>query len=157
MIVNIPKTHSVSALNNNMNKGLWIIWFYADWCGHCKNMEDEWSQFEQNCSKKNSINVARVRDDSINQLSNSPEINGFPTINLYNNGKPIDQYSGERNNEALLAYINNILNSYKSSKPSKRTSSKSRSKRRSSKGKKASKRKMSGGKRKTKRTRSKRN
>ena len=142
MIVNVPITHNVSALNDNMNKGLWIIWFYADWCGHCKNMEEEWSHFEKNCRKNNNVNVARVRDDSINQLSNTPEINGFPTINLYNNGKSIEQYSGERNNEALMEYINNILKSYKSNNP-KRSSKRRLSKRKSSK--KKSSKKMSGG------------
>ena len=55
-----------------------------------------------------------------------------------------------------MAYINDILNSYKPSKPSSRRSSKGKPKRRSSKGK-PSKRKMSGGRRrKSKRTKSKR-
>jgi len=144
MIVNVPKIHNVSELNNNINKGIWIVWFYADWCGHCKNMEGEWSQFENNCRKNNSINVAKVRDDSINQLSNSPEVNGFPTINLYNNGTQVDQYSGERNNEALMEYINKVLKSYKSSKPK---TNKPAKKRKSSKSRKSTKRKMSGGRR----------
>ena len=78
MIVNIPKTHDVSTLNNNINKGLWIVWFFTLIGVVIAKMEHEWSQFEQNCKKNNSINVARVRDDSINQLSNSTEINGFP-------------------------------------------------------------------------------
>ena len=118
MIISVPQTHNVSHLNNNLNKGIWMVWFYADWCGHCKNMEHEWSKLENNCSKNNSINLARVRDDSINQLSNKTEVNGFPTISLYNNGQPIDQYSGDRTNEALMDYINNVLKSYQPSRNS---------------------------------------
>ena len=160
MIVSVPQTHNVSELNNNLNKGVWMVWFYADWCGHCKNMEHEWSKLEQNCSKNNNINLARVRDDSINQVSNKTEVNGFPTISLYNNGQPVEQYSGDRTNEALMDYINNILKSYQPSKntsrkPSKRKSSKRNSlkkkpsKRNSSK-RKSSKRRMVGGRYKKK-------
>ena len=132
-------------------------------------MEHEWSKLEQNCSKNNNINLARVRDDNINQVNNKTEVNGFPTISLYNNGQPIEQYSGDRTNEALMDYINNVLKSYQPSrntlrntsrkskkrKPSKRNSSKRKpfkrnsSKRNSSK-RKSSKRRKNGGRYKKK-------
>ena len=151
MIVSVPKKHNVSHLNNNLNKGLWMVWFYADWCGHCKNMEHEWSKLEQSCHRNNSINLAKVRDDSINQVNNKTEVNGFPTISLYNDGQPVEQYTGERTNEALMRYINNVLNSYKPSKrkPSRRKSSRRKSSRRKSSKKNSSrKRRMVGGVRK---------
>ena len=39
--------------NNNTKKGVWLVWFYADWCGHCVNMKPEWEQLEKKCKGNN--------------------------------------------------------------------------------------------------------
>ena len=66
MIVNVPITHNVSALNDNMNKGLWIIWFYADWCGHCKNYLPEWDMMCKKVAMKHpNLDVKLVKVDCV--------------------------------------------------------------------------------------------
>jgi protein disulfide-isomerase A6 len=40
------------------SKNIWMIEFYAPWCGHCKNLEPEWKQAASNL--KGQVKLAKV-------------------------------------------------------------------------------------------------
>lgn len=40
------------------SKDIWMIEFYAPWCGHCKNLEPEWKAAAGNL--KGQVKVAKV-------------------------------------------------------------------------------------------------
>ena len=79
LIVNSEK--DLSKLKEAQNNSNILVWYYADWCGHCQMMKDEW---EKLVSSKPTVNLAKVSDNFV-----SPEDNivGYPTLKLYKSGK----------------------------------------------------------------------
>ena len=79
---------------------LWVVEFYAPWCGHCKALEPEYKKFAK--EMKGTVNVGAV-DMTQHQSVGAPYgIKGFPTIKIfgYNKNKPTD-YRGARTADAL--------------------------------------------------------
>ena len=176
MFIVLNKPTNLNNFNNNIKKGPWLVWFYADWCGHCTNMKSEWEKLESKCKTNNKLNIARVNDEMKDKLHNNigNDVMGFPTIRLYNNGKLDNEYKGERDNNSLLEFLlnriktlkkkgdnTNIKNSIKKSynkllsSKNKNKSSKSKSKNKNKSSKSKNKNKSSKSKNKNKSSKSK--
>ena len=115
MYVVVDKSKNLNSFNNKIKKGPWLVWFYADWCGHCVHMKPEWEKLENECKNNKMTNVARVNDQMKDKLHNNigNDVMGFPTIRLYNNGKLENEYSGERNNNSFMEFLLNKINTLK--------------------------------------------
>ena len=107
MFVEVNNNKNVNLLNNNLNKGLWLVWFFADWCGHCKTMVPEWSNLKKN--NCHSLNLAKVRDDYVSQINNDTPVQGYPTIILYKNGELVGIHNGERTSDSFNDYVKNNI------------------------------------------------
>jgi protein disulfide-isomerase A6 len=68
--------------------GVWMVEFYAPWCGHCKTLQPTWAQFAT--ASKGKINVAKVDGSEERELAKRFGIRGFPTIKLIRDGKLYD-------------------------------------------------------------------
>jgi len=66
-----------------MSDKVWLVEFYAPWCGHCKNLVSHWENVA--ASQKGILNVGAVNcDDQANQpICGQYGIKGFPTIKLF--------------------------------------------------------------------------
>jgi len=60
---------------------VWLVEFYAPWCGHCKSLAPEWEKVAQNL--KGIVKVAAVNCDDEKDLAGHFGIQGFPTIKLF--------------------------------------------------------------------------
>jgi len=96
---------------NKKDKGYWLVKYYADWCGHCKSMQPEWNLFKK--ENINKINIAEIENDTIDLMKKRPDIIGFPTIRLYNNGNKIADLKGERSANNIHKFINNHMTKQK--------------------------------------------
>ena len=56
-----------SKAQNNSNI---LVWYYADWCGHCQMMKDEW---EKLVNSKPTVNLAKVSDNFVSPYANDKE------------------------------------------------------------------------------------
>ena len=97
---------SLHSLNSKLKNKDFAMWFYANWCGHCKAMEQEWSKVEQNCKRKN-IGVVKVRDDFKDNVHGGigKNVMGFPKIVMIRRGKQVAEHQGMRNSEDIMNTI----------------------------------------------------
>ncbi|XP_029451753.1 protein disulfide-isomerase A6 [Rhinatrema bivittatum] len=83
---------------------VWLVEFFAPWCGHCKNLEPEWAAAATEVKEqtKGKIKLAAV-DATVNQMLTSRYgIRGFPTIKIFQKGEdPID-YDGGRSKADIV-------------------------------------------------------
>ncbi len=106
--LDVVNDKNLRKFNDEHTKGVWFVWFYADWCGHCRQMAEPWADFANR--NNTGVNLAKVRDDFVPRISSKPNIQGWPTIMLYKNGVPVDTYQGERTPEAFNHYVSNNSN-----------------------------------------------
>ncbi|KAG5266122.1 hypothetical protein AALO_G00250020 [Alosa alosa] len=91
---------------SNFNKvlqsdSLWLIEFYAPWCGHCQSLTPEWKKAAT--ALKGVVKVGAVDADQHQSLGSQYGIQGFPTIKVFgaNKNKPED-YQGGRTGQAIV-------------------------------------------------------
>ena len=101
--LNVDNDNDLNKFNNEHTKGVWFVWFYADWCGHCTHMNPHWEDLKSN--NKHGVRLAKIRDDYIPKLNNTPPVQGYPTILLYKNGNVEEVYQGERSGEAFNNFL----------------------------------------------------
>lgn len=73
---------------------MWMVEFYAPWCGHCKQLAPSWELAAKHL--KGVVKVGAV-DMTEHQSVGAPyNVSGFPTIKFFGNDKqkPMDYNSG---------------------------------------------------------------
>lgn len=80
---------------------VWIVEFYAPWCGHCQALVSEYSKMAS--ALKGLVKVGAVNADEHKSLGQKYEIRGFPTIKIFgsNKNKPRD-FNGPRTAQGMV-------------------------------------------------------
>ena len=96
------------------SKEMFIVAFYAPWCGHCQKLLPEWNAAATQL--KGQIKLAKV-DATVNQqLASRYQIQGYPTIKIFPPGDKtnsnIEEYNGPRDEDGIVQYALSKLNSY---------------------------------------------
>lgn len=80
---------------------VWIVEFYAPWCGHCQSLAPEWKKAAT--ALKGIVKVGAVNADSHQSLGGQYGVRGFPTIKIFgaNKNSPTD-YQGARSASAIV-------------------------------------------------------
>ncbi|XP_055328924.1 protein disulfide-isomerase A6 homolog [Paramacrobiotus metropolitanus] len=80
---------------------LWIVEFFAPWCGHCKSLAPEYAKAAK--ALKGFIKVGAVNVDDQRSLGQEYNVQGFPTIKIFGTDKKKpEEYSGPRTAEGLI-------------------------------------------------------
>ncbi len=62
-------------------EGMWLVKFYAPWCGHCKKLEPVFKHVGQSLAQEN-IRVGRIDCTRFTSVAHEFGIRGYPTIML---------------------------------------------------------------------------
>jgi thiol-disulfide isomerase/thioredoxin len=91
-----------------------VILFFADWCGHCKNLKPDYVKF---ADEAQFVRVHAVDTDKESELmarlskKGPVKVTGFPTIWLYKEGEPMKKaYDGPRTSEGLMKAAKKVCN-----------------------------------------------
>ncbi|VAI18245.1 unnamed protein product [Triticum turgidum subsp. durum] len=95
------------------SKDLWIVEFFAPWCGHCKKLAPEWKRAAKNL--KGQVKLGHVDCDSDKSLMSKYKVEGFPTILVFGADKESPfPYQGARAASAIepfVSFLPDILDS----------------------------------------------
>ncbi|NP_001265732.1 protein disulfide-isomerase A6 precursor [Ictalurus punctatus] len=84
---------------------VWMVEFFAPWCGHCKNLEPEWTAAATQVKEQTSgrVKLGAV-DATVHQgLASRYGIKGFPTIKIFRKGEEPEDYQGGRTRSDIIA------------------------------------------------------
>ena len=99
-----PVTQLTAKDFDKVYKGVWLVEFYAPWCGHCQRLAPEYEKAAK--ALKGMARIAAINADSEKV---NVAIQGFPTIKFFVDGKMSD-YNGERTAKGIVDFI---LSEYK--------------------------------------------
>lgn len=79
---------------------VWVVEFYAPWCGHCQSLVPEYKKLAK--AAKGVFKVGSVNADEHKVLAGQYDVRGFPTIKVFgaNKRSPVT-FSGQRTARAM--------------------------------------------------------
>ncbi|KAG5545663.1 hypothetical protein RHGRI_017969 [Rhododendron griersonianum] len=102
-------TASVELTSHNFDelvvksKELWVVEFFAPWCGHCKKLAPEWKKASN--SLKGKVKLGHVDCDAEKSLMSRFNVQGFPTILVFGADKDSPfPYEGARTASAIESF-----------------------------------------------------
>jgi thiol-disulfide isomerase/thioredoxin len=72
-------------INPEYDNKILIMWFYTEWCPHCKSTKPEWDKFKDDVNNKSfdiPINFKEIDCDIYTDVADQYNIDGYPTIKL---------------------------------------------------------------------------
>ena len=93
-----------------------LMFFYVDWCPHCKTAKPDWEELKSEYENK-TINGYNIKFVDINcteetveieKMINKYNIEGYPTIKLLKDGQIIE-YDAKPSKDTLIQFLNSVL------------------------------------------------
>jgi len=88
---------------------VWMVEFYAPWCGHCQRLTPEYTKAAENVEGLAKMGAVNCDEESNKQLCGKFGIQGFPTIkilpwNAKSAGQAVD-YQGQRSAGSIAKFL----------------------------------------------------
>tara|TARA_B110000285_G_scaffold170861_1_gene191259 strand:+ start:987 stop:1436 length:450 start_codon:yes stop_codon:yes gene_type:complete len=112
----LTQIHGDSTEGQTSNSDAEIIFFFADWCPHCKKAKPHWEEVKQSYSGKvvNGYTLVFTEVDcsketeEMKKTTAEYEIEGYPTIKLVKDGEIIE-YDAKPDKDTLEKFINTVV------------------------------------------------
>lgn len=99
--------NTLSEIQDYVNTGdKKLVLFYADWCGHCKNMKQDWINAQNQITPEHmkQCNVGKNNEKS-KEIMEKYDVKGFPTIIMFEGKQPTGTLEGRKESD-FLDYFN---------------------------------------------------
>jgi len=106
-VVNTQQNGGTKYDINNFKDKPMLMLFHAKWCGHCVQFMPSWLKLKGGYADHSKINMVEISDKNAS-LIKEYNINGFPTIKLYD-GKKFHDYNGGRDINNIREFVNHKL------------------------------------------------
>ena len=102
--------------NDSTSKSAELLFFFADWCPHCKTAKPIWNDLKAQYENK-TINGYKVIFTEVNcseetaevdKMMNQYNVEGYPTIKLLKDGQIIE-YDAKPSKDTLNQFLNTVL------------------------------------------------
>jgi thioredoxin 1 len=88
-------------LEDLVSNGIYIVDFYADWCGPCKMMGTV-------LEKMTDVNIIKVNTDTHQELAVKYGIMSIPTLIFFKDGKEVKKEIGFHDEAQIREILNNL-------------------------------------------------
>ena len=95
------------------DESMWLVAFYAPWCGHCQKLLPEW--IAAATQLRGTVKLAKVDATVHQKLASKYQIQGYPTIKIFAPGKgdkKVEDYNGPRDTAGIVRYALDTLDKY---------------------------------------------
>lgn len=100
--------------------GTWIVCHHMSGCIHCMMLRPTWNAAKEAVRGVKDLYVADVEYGNMALLPKTmTNVAGFPTIVVYQNAKPVKEFSGPRTKDALVAFMKETASAAKKAKTAK--------------------------------------
>lgn len=83
-----------------------LVDFFAEWCGPCKAMSPILKEVKNNL--KGSVKILKIDVDKNQKVAAAYQVQGVPTLIIFQNGKPLWRQSGVVASDELIRRLNSI-------------------------------------------------
>ncbi len=88
------------------SEDMWLVAFYAPWCGHCKKLLPEWNLAATQL--KGQVKIGKLDATENQKLASRYQIQGYPTIKIFSPGKgsekTTEEYQGPRDQAGIVQF-----------------------------------------------------
>lgn len=88
-----------------------LIFFRANWCGHCTRFKPTWDKFVDTANDKDLTSKIDLIELDVDKpeseaMKTRCKVTGFPTVSfLKDNESPDEKFTGDRTVESLIAFV----------------------------------------------------
>eukprot|EP00079_Xenopus_tropicalis_P012565 XP_002939661.1 PREDICTED: protein disulfide-isomerase TMX3 [Xenopus tropicalis] len=112
LLASLPVSALVEDLDDsfkeNRKDDIWLVDFYAPWCGHCKKLEPVWNEVGIEMRSSGSpIRVGKMDATVHSSIASEFGVRGFPTIKVLK-GDMAYNYRGPRTKEDIVEFANRV-------------------------------------------------
>jgi len=86
-----------------ISKGIFLVDFYADWCGPCRMLAPVLDQVSRDVEGKAS--VCKIDIDQAQKVTEELQITSVPTLILFKNGKEVKRIIGLRDADFIKSFV----------------------------------------------------
>lgn len=89
--------------STEIQNGVTLVDFYADWCGPCRMLTPVLEDVAKQVAGK--ATIAKLDIDSAQNVASQFQITSVPTMILFKNGKEVNRLIGLKNADSIKSFI----------------------------------------------------
>jgi thioredoxin 1 len=97
------KKFTEESFNQDIQHGIVLVDFYADWCGPCRMMTPVLEKVAKEVQGK--ATLGKIDIDSAQKIAAQFQVTSIPTLILYNEGKEVGRLVGLRDAAAVKGFV----------------------------------------------------